>query len=44
MGVVEKTNGKLFKYMLMVVNPFKKAIIKTQCKVHKLSIFRHWRF
>lgn len=34
MRVVEKTYGNLFRFTLMVINPFKKAVIRTQCKVH----------
>ncbi|MDK2809523.1 MAG: phospholipase [Petroclostridium sp.] len=34
MSVVEKTYGNLVRFTLMIINPFKKTIIKTQCKVH----------
>ncbi|MCG8500568.1 MAG: zinc dependent phospholipase C family protein [Firmicutes bacterium] len=50
MGVVEKTYGNIFRFALMAINPFKKAIIKTQCKVHKfinvqaLEILKNDRF
>lgn len=32
---VEKTYGKLLKYMRAAVNPFKKAVIVTECQIHK---------
>jgi phospholipase C len=34
-GKVEKTYGKLLKYMYFVANPFKKAVIETECEIHK---------
>jgi phospholipase C len=33
--VVEKTYGKVFKYVLLAANPFKKSVIVTSCKIHK---------
>lgn len=33
---VEKTYGSMLKYMRIAVNPFKKVIITTECKIHKL--------
>lgn len=35
-GRFEKTYGKLFKYFLFVVNPFKKMVIKTEATIHQL--------
>ncbi|WHH57044.1 zinc dependent phospholipase C family protein [Petroclostridium sp. X23] len=40
MSVIEKTYGNLFRFTLMLINPFKKAIIKTQCKVHMFINFQ----
>lgn len=34
-GIVERSYGKVFKATLKVVNPGKKLIVKTECKVHK---------
>lgn len=34
-GKFEKTYGKAFKYFLFVINPFKKAVIKTQSRIHQ---------
>lgn len=34
-SVIEKTYGRLFKYLLIVANPFKKVMIHTECNVHK---------
>jgi len=36
LSFVEKTYGFLFKYTLFAVNPLKKAIIRTECRIHKL--------
>lgn len=35
MGVIEKSYGKVLKTALKAVNPLKKAVIKTECRVHK---------
>ncbi|GFR34392.1 hypothetical protein [Thermobrachium celere] len=35
MSIVEKSYSKVFKGMLKAVNPIKKKIIKTECKVHQ---------
>lgn len=35
MNVVESTYGNLLRASFLILNPFKKAVIKTQCKVHK---------
>ncbi len=34
-GRFEKTYGKAFKYVLFIINPFKKKVIKTECQIHK---------
>lgn len=34
-NVVERTYGKFFRYILVIANPFKKAIIHTECTIHK---------
>jgi len=34
-GRLERTYGKAFRYLLFALNPFKKAVIKTECMVHK---------
>lgn len=34
-GKFERAYGKLFKYTLMAVNPFKRAVIETECEIHK---------
>jgi phospholipase C len=34
--IVEYSYGKLFKYTMKAINPFKKAIITTECFVHKV--------
>jgi phospholipase C len=34
-GRIEKTYGKAFKYALIILNPFKRKIIKTECQIHK---------
>ncbi|NMA65890.1 MAG: phospholipase [Clostridiaceae bacterium] len=34
MGTIEKSYGNLVRFTLMVINPFKKRVIRTQCKVH----------
>ncbi|ODM24778.1 zinc dependent phospholipase C family protein [Acetivibrio mesophilus] len=34
-GRLERTYGRAFKYFLFAINPFKKAVIKTECVVHK---------
>lgn len=50
MSVVEKTYSNLFRYTLMMLNPFKRAFIRTQCEVHKfinnqaLEILRNDRY
>lgn len=33
--VIEKSYGKVFKGIFSVINPIKRKIIKTECKVHK---------
>ncbi len=35
MKALELTYGNLLRMSFLVLNPFKKAVIKTQCKVHK---------
>jgi len=40
MGVIEKTYGGLFRFTLMLINPFKRRIIKTQCEVHQFINFQ----
>lgn len=35
MGVIEKSYGKVFKNVLRAMNPVKKIVIKTECRVHK---------
>ena len=35
MKALESTYGNLLRMSFFVLNPFKKAVIKTQCKVHK---------
>lgn len=34
--IVEYSYGKLFKYTMKAINPFKKAIVTTECFVHKV--------
>ncbi|KPU44213.1 phospholipase C precursor [Oxobacter pfennigii] len=34
-GIVERTYGRVFKSTLAAVNPVKKVVIKSECKVHK---------
>ncbi|MFZ5988482.1 MAG: zinc dependent phospholipase C family protein [Bacillota bacterium] len=34
-GKLERTYGKFFKYILFVINPFKKAVMRTECTIHK---------
>jgi phospholipase C len=34
--IVEYSYGKLFKYTMKAINPFKKAIMTTECFVHKI--------
>jgi len=34
--IVEYSYGKLFKYTMKAINPFKKAIMTTECFVHKV--------
>jgi len=34
--IVENSYGKLFKYTMKAINPVKKAIITTDCKVHRI--------
>lgn len=34
-GRIERTYGKVFKYALFIINPFKKKVIKTECEIHK---------
>jgi len=34
--IVEYSYGKLFKYTMKAINPFKKAIMTTECYVHKV--------
>jgi Zinc dependent phospholipase C. len=33
--VIERTYGRVFKYLLIAANPFKKVVIKTECVIHK---------
>ncbi|MGE4282545.1 MAG: zinc dependent phospholipase C family protein [Clostridia bacterium] len=40
MSIIEKTYGNLFKFTLMIINPFKKKVIRTQCKVHMFINFQ----
>lgn len=35
MGIIERSYGKVFKTALRAVNPLKRAVVKTECKVHK---------
>lgn len=35
MGILESTYGNVLQLAFAVLNPFKKAVIKTQCKVHQ---------
>lgn len=35
-SIVELSYGKLFKYTMKAINPFKKAIMTTECIVHKV--------
>ena len=37
---VEKTYGRVFTYLKLFVNPFKKAIIHTECQIHKMINFQ----
>lgn len=39
-GIVEKAYGKAFKYALLMINPFKKKVIKTECEIHKFINFQ----
>jgi phospholipase C len=39
-GRIEKTYGKAFKYFLLIINPFKKKVIKTECEIHKFINFQ----
>jgi len=34
-GRIERTYGKLFRYVMHIINPFKKSIIKTECIIHQ---------
>lgn len=34
-NAIERTYGIFFRYMLVIANPFKKAIIHTECIIHK---------
>lgn len=34
-GKIEKTYGRIFKYTLKALNPLKKAVITTECNIHK---------
>ena len=34
--IVEYSYGKLFKYTMKAINPLKKAIMTTECFVHKV--------
>jgi phospholipase C len=36
LAFIEKTYGFFFKYTLSAVNPFKKIVIRTECRIHKL--------
>ncbi|MCX7748300.1 MAG: zinc dependent phospholipase C family protein [Clostridia bacterium] len=40
MSRVERTYGKVFKYMLFLLNPFKKKVIHTNCEIHKYINFQ----
>ena len=33
--VIERTYGRLFRYLLIMANPFKKVVIRTECTIHK---------
>lgn len=35
MNLIESTYGKALRLSFAILNPFKKAVIRTQCKVHK---------
>jgi phospholipase C len=35
MGVGERTYGGMTRFMLAALNPFKKAIVHTECKIHR---------
>jgi phospholipase C len=39
-GRIEKTYGRAFKYFLLIINPFKKKVIKTECQIHKFVNFQ----
>lgn len=39
-GTLEKTYGKLFRYATIAINPFKKAVIHTECQIHKFINFQ----
>lgn len=49
-GILEKSYGKLFRYFLLTVNPFKKVVMKTECQIHRfiniqaLEILKNDRF
>lgn len=34
-GALEKTYGKLFRVATIAINPFKKAVMQTECQIHK---------
>ena len=45
-GRFEKTYGKAFKYVLTIVNPFKKKVLKTECLIHKFinkQALEYWK-
>lgn len=39
-GKVERTYGRFLKYAFLAVNPFKKAVIETECIIHKFINFQ----
>lgn len=36
MNIIEKLYSHILKYSFQIINPFKKAMIETQCEIHKL--------
>lgn len=36
LAIVENSYGKLFQYTMKAINPFKKVIMTTECKVHRV--------
>ncbi|MCX7923409.1 MAG: zinc dependent phospholipase C family protein [Clostridia bacterium] len=35
-STIENAYGKVFRYTMSIINPFKKAVIQTECKIHQL--------